>query len=159
MSLGGFGAMRERAVLITNNPNLRRWVFPESSIDGKRGHNVSVPAGSVMMVDGSSLDVLVSVRDAVHLGSRLLTHPLCGNLRPYQQPFRSVLIKKEENMNCLVDLESLSMIEEAVLVYRGCDAVLPLPHNLPDALREDYAFVDAELMRESLERYGLLQKC
>ena len=148
--------MLERAVLITNNPNLSRWVFPKRPIVGKSNHDVSAPAESVVMVEGSALDVLMFVRDAVHLGSRLLTHPLCGNLRPYQQPFRSVLINKQKNMDSTVDLESLLMIEEAVLVYRGCGFALPLPANLPDAAREDYALVDAELMRESLTQYGLL---
>ena len=64
--------MQNNTVLITNNEELSRIV--------RNGR----------FVEGSSLDVLVSVRSSVHLGGRLLTHPLCGNLRPYQQPFRSV---------------------------------------------------------------------
>ena len=148
--------MRKRAVLVTNNSDLRRWVLLKRPIGGERGRDALPSTECVVMVNGSSLDVLVTVRDAVHLGSRLLTHPLCGNLRPHQQPFRSILI--EENRDSPVDLESLSMIEEAILVYCGCGAALPLPHDLPDAAREDYAFVDAELMRESLMRYGLLQR-
>lgn len=129
--------MRE-CVVVTNNPALYQTV--------SSGH----------LVKGSSLDVLISVRDAVHLGSRLLTHPLCGNLRPYQQPFRSVLIQK--NPGALVELESLSFIEEAILAYRSCQDRLLLPETLSDATRGDYAFVDFELMRESLERYGLLPR-
>ena len=105
-------------------------------------------------VKGSSLDVLVRVRDGVHRGDRLLTHPLCGNLRPYQQPFRSVLI--EEHPGELVDLDSLSMIEQAVAVYKSCEGRLLIPEELDDDTRADYAFIDAELMRESLERYGQL---
>jgi hypothetical protein len=54
-----------------------------------------------------------------------------------------------------VDLESLSLIDSAVTIYRGC-ARLPLPEDLDAAVRRDYAFVDFELMRESLERYGVL---
>lgn len=137
MSLG-VNTMRGSVVLITNNPNLHRAV-----------HNGR-------LISGSSLDVLVAVRDAVHMGSSLLTHPLCGNLRPYQQPYRSVLLK--ENPGALVDLESLSMIEEAVLVYRSCEDRLLYPWMLGDATRVDYAFVDCELMRESLEQYRMLPK-
>ena len=107
-------------------------------------------------VGGSSLGVLVVVRDLVHRGSRLLTHPLCGNLRPYQQPFRSVLI--EERPGALVDLESLSLIEEAVAVYKACEGRLLVPGELDDETRADYAFIDAELMRESLEQYGQLSR-
>ena len=145
--------MRNCAILLTNNSSLRRWI------------------SSTHLVKGSSLDVLVTVRDAVHGGAYLLTHPLCGNLRPHQQPFRSVLIKEisdfPEEVRRLagsvpvghparVDLDSLSMIEEAVLLYRAHEDRLLLPENLPEATREDYAFIDAELMRESLAQYGLL---
>ena len=107
-------------------------------------------------VKGSSLDVLIRVRDGVHRGDRLLTHPLCGNLRPYQQPFRSILI--EEHPGELVDLDSLSLIEEAVAVYKACEGRLLLPENLTEETRADYAFIDAELMRESLEQYGQLRR-
>ncbi|MCR5347934.1 MAG: GrdX family protein [Fretibacterium sp.] len=122
-------------ILVTNNEELCRCV--------QKGR----------FVDGSSLDVLISVRDLVHRGNILLTHPLCGNLRPYQQPFRSILI--EERPGDLVDLDSLSLIEEAVGVYQS--ARLLLPQDLDKDTRADYAFIDAELMRESLERYGQLR--
>ncbi|MDR1875856.1 MAG: GrdX family protein [Synergistaceae bacterium] len=128
----------QKRVMMTNNSALCR----------------IVPAGR--LVKGSSLDVLTAVRDAVHLGSLLLTHPLCGNLRPYQQPFRSVLM--QENPGALVHLESLSMIEDAVLLYRSCRDRLVFPNMLPEPLRADYAFVDFELMKESLELYGLLPR-
>ena len=127
--------MRSNVVLLSNNESLARSV--------KNGRFVA----------GSSLDVLIAVRDAVHLGGRLLTHPLCGNLRPYQQPFRSVLV--EEFPGELVDLESLSMIENAVSIYKSCEKRLLLPQDLDEGKRADYAFIDGELMKESLERYGL----
>ena len=131
-------AMQNNTVLVSNNEGLCR------NVRGGR------------FVSGSSLDVLVSVRNSVHLGSRLLTHPLCGNLRPYQQPFRSVLI--QEFPGELVDLESLSIIEEAVAVYKSCGDRLLLPEHLDEPTHADYAFIDAELMRESLERFGMLPR-
>lgn len=85
-----------------------------------------------------------------------MTHPLCGNLRPYQQPFRSILI--EEHPGELVDLDSLSLIEEAVAVYKACEGRLLLPEDLTEDTRADYAFIDAELMRESLVQYGQLRR-
>lgn len=106
-------------------------------------------------VNGSSMDVFVAVRDLVHRGCLLLTHPLYGNLRPHQQPFRSILLEEREG---LVDLDSLSWIEEAVAVYRAEEGRVPLPDALPEGTRADYAFIDAELMRESLERYGQLRR-
>ncbi|MDR1377556.1 MAG: GrdX family protein [Synergistaceae bacterium] len=127
-------------VLMTNNSSLHRLI------------------SSARFVNGSSLDVLIAARDAIHLGGRLLTHPLCGNLRPHQQPFRSVLIEEVQNGGVpggLVDLDSLSLIEEAVLVYRDCPKRLPLPDEFPAETRQDYAFIDVELMRESLTQYKM----
>ena len=110
----------------------------------------SVKAGE--FIDGSALDVLIQVRSLVHLGSTVLTHPLCGNLRPNHQPFRSVIIDEKSG---LVDLESLSLIEEAVHVYESCNLVLPCA--LDEAQRVDYAYIDSELMRVSLEQFGLFK--
>ena len=142
----GDDTMRKDVVLITNNPCFKQ------SIDSSR----------LMFLHGASLDVLTAARDAVHLGSELLTHPLYGNLRPNQQPFRSILLRnpaqKERNFNSVAYLESISTIEEAVMLYRGYGGRLPDPECLPDAMRDDYAFVDSELMRESLALYGLLPK-
>ena len=124
--------------LITNNTDLSR-ITP-----------------STRLIDGSSLDVLLCVRGLVHSGSRILTHPLCGNLRPNHQHFRSVII---DELPGPVDIDSLSLIEEAVSVYRSCVPLyLPLPGDLDELTRKDYAYIDAELMRESLKQYRLLPK-
>ena len=121
--------------LITNNKDLLDYV------------------SSGEFINGSSLDVLVCVRSLVHLGSKILTHPLCGNLRPNHQPFRSIIIDKTSG---LVDLESLTLIEEAVHVYESCKLITP--QELDEATRSDYAYIDSQLMRESLEQYRLINK-
>ena len=102
-------------------------------------------------VKGSSLDVLIRVRSLVHSGSIILTHPLCGNLRPNHQPFRSVIV---DELHGSADLVSLSVIESAVSVYQSSSLILP--DELDNASRADYAYIDAELMRESLGQYGLI---
>ena len=123
---------KKMSMLITNNADLSQQI------------------SSCRFIDGSSLEVLVHVRSLVHSGSRLLTHPLCGNLRPNHQPFRSVIVDEYTGS---ADLESLTMIEEAVRIYQSCKILLP--YELDEPVRKDYAYIDSELMRESLERYGL----
>ena len=69
--------MAGRAILITNNPS-----FPSR-----------VPAGvDVLLLDGGARDALTMARDRVHQGWRLANHPLYGNFRPHQQPYRSLLL-------------------------------------------------------------------
>ena len=121
--------------LITNNTNLLRQVV------------------SANLVAGSSLDVLIRVRSLVHSGSTLLTHPLCGNLRPNHQPYRSVIV--DEHIGS-VDIDSLTLIEDAVRIYQSCKVILP--GEIDELTRKDYAYIDAELMTASLEQYGLITK-
>ncbi|MBQ3626010.1 MAG: GrdX family protein [Synergistaceae bacterium] len=106
---------------------------------------------SYEFIDGSAIDALIAVRDYVHQGGVILTHPLCGNLRPYQQPFRSVLLEIKNN---ILDLESLSLIEHAIEIYNSVKNI-----NIKELSREHYAdfsFIDAELMRESLNQFNLI---
>ncbi|MCL2009780.1 MAG: GrdX family protein [Synergistaceae bacterium] len=141
--------MRKDVVLITNNPCFQQLIEPPR----------------LTFLHGTSLDVLTTARDAVHLGSELLTHPLYGNLRPSQQPFRSILLKNPQppqreggKFVFPAYLESISAIEDAVLLYAGYGSRLLAPESLTDAAREDCAFVDSELMRDSLTLYGLMRR-
>ena len=138
--------MRKNFILVTNNH------YFQQSIESSR----------IQFIRGTSLDVLLAARDAIHMGSDLLTHPLYGNLRPNRQPFRSILLQnpaqKERNFNTSAYLESVSRIEEAILLYRCYGSRLKAPESLTKATRKDYAFVDCELMRESLALYGVLPK-
>jgi len=129
-------------ILFTNNPIIKDEII----------NNLEF-----VFIGGASLDVLKGVRDKVHLGARLLTHPLYGNLRPYQQPFRTVLAANERKASSC-DFESLSLIEKAIEVYQSCFDRLIKPGDLPELLRDEYAFVDFELMRESFSRFRLINK-
>lgn len=124
--------------LFTNNPLI------ETKVTAKHCR--------VQFIKGTSLEVLLSLRDAVHLGGKLLTHPLYGNLRPYQQPFRTVLA---EDIKGKCDFESLSLLENAIDVYQSCIDRLVKPLDLSGELRADYEFVDFELMRESFAQYRI----
>lgn len=103
-------------------------------------------------IEGTAQDVFVAARDLVHQGWRLLTHPLYGNFRPLQQPFRSVLLQKPSLFPAPVDMDSLKLLEEALAFH-----ALPKETSAADAgfasnTLEDLAFLDMELMKESLLR-------
>jgi len=115
-----------------------------------------VPRVSSIEMLKTSLDVLVRSRDLVHQGNRLLTHPLCGNLRPYQQPFRSVLIEMNPQADpAKVDPWSLELIENALSVYRSCQDRLLEPGFLSRQAEDDCALLDLELMNKSLEEHHM----
>ncbi|MCL1940699.1 MAG: GrdX family protein [Synergistaceae bacterium] len=132
--------MSRSYVLFTNNPVMKKKITNETL--------------EFTFIGGTSLDVLKGARDSVHMGAKLVTHPLYGNLRPHQQPYRTILAVRE-NGSRACDLESLSLIENALGVYQSCADRLIKPEDLPELLRDDYAYVDYELMRESFSRYRI----
>ena len=106
-------------------------------------------------VPGGGMQVLLVARDRVHSGTRLLSHPLSGNFRPHQQPYRTVVLQDPSSEERgILDLPSLHLLEEALEVYRSCASRIEDPRDCPCA--EDYSLLDFELIRETLSRYGLL---
>lgn len=117
--------------------------------------------GSLCFIfEGQARSVLLAARELIHQGWVLLGHPLYGNYRPNQQPYRSLLLKFDsrsvaasdgvERINA--DAASLHLIEEALLVYRDCHVLSP--DDAPAVMREDCSCLDLELMRQTLVQSG-----
>ena len=127
-----------RFVLLTNNPRYQgRDDLPVDYREGAAG-----------------IEIVTAGRDLIHLGWQLLNHPLYGNFRPHQQPFRTLLLKKDDKAP--FDEYGLRLIEEAMGVYTACTRPLTPPLTPPRMLR-DCAEIDFELMRETLLKSGLIR--
>jgi hypothetical protein len=123
----------------------------------------AVPGSSCFLYDGSALPVLFAARDLIHAGWRLLHHPLYGNYRPHQQPYRTVLLAWRdaaadsdhvgEIRRTHTDPESLHFIE-AVLALFGTSRILA-PDMAPPSFLKDCAALDFELMRLPLRQAAL----
>ena len=61
--------------------------------------------------DTDYLGVLKIVRDRVHLGCRLLTHPLSGSVKPGETPYKTVILSAERGS---LDEQALSIIEDSI---------------------------------------------
>ena len=59
------------------------------------------------------LELLERVRDLVHKGAVLLTHPQAGSIKPGETPYRTVMVRMP-SAGAQVDAESLSLIESAI---------------------------------------------
>ena len=116
-------------IIMTNNPLVR---------DRYRGQY------SVEYQDGVYMDLLVRVRDKVHAGHKLLTHPLSGSVKPNETPYKSVMISQKRGP---MDLESLSIIEEAIVACRK----FPVKYDgLPQRVLEDFQLVDLTLIDSAI---------
>lgn len=96
-------------------------------------------------VDGGVAGVYRAARDAVHLGCRLINHPLAGSVKPNESPYRSLVLSQGGGM---LDLRSLQLIEDAIAVLKK----LPKRHTDPywQAMAADYQVIDLDLLDSAL---------
>lgn len=102
----------------------------------------------VKYIDGDVLSVMKTVRDYVHEGARLLSHPLSGSIKPNENPYKSIAVDlcRED----VLDFESLEIIEKSILTVEKF-LNIGLKHS---GIKEksDYELIDLTLMDSALRR-------
>jgi hypothetical protein len=88
----------EPLIIVTNNP------MSKEQFESKY---------TVVFIKRSMMDILKKVRNNIHDGHKLLTHPLMSSVKPNETPYRTICISKEKLRE--VDLQSLSIIEESIM--------------------------------------------
>lgn len=88
----------KRNILITNNPMIAELI---------KSDRVNI----LFFKNLSYFDMLNKVRDLVHVGHKLLTHPIVSSIKPDEMPYKTVLLTEKEDA---VDIESLSLIDSAI---------------------------------------------
>lgn len=75
------------------------------------------------LLECSALDIFINGRDLIHQGWELLNHPLYGNFRQGEQPFRSILLRFQPNRikNSSIETESSSSATKNSSVQEGYD--------------------------------------
>jgi len=121
-----------KAIVVTNNLKVKQRYDKE--------HNVR-------FIDGSLLDVLTAVRDRIHEGHKLLTHPLAGSVKPNETPYRSILISYDKND---LDLDSLLMISSSIeTVQKFLNIKKPIEWK--EKILEDFMEIDLDLISSGIE--------
>lgn len=131
--------MRENVRVETNNPLVRDRL------------SACLP---VVYRELTFLPFLVSLRDEIHQGSILLSHPLSGSIKPGETPYKSVLMAAGREGS--LDLDSLHLIEEAISTSKKLMARHPRQVELlSDSVKKDFQVVDLTLIASALESMGL----
>ncbi|MCX7884895.1 MAG: GrdX family protein [Caloramator sp.] len=125
--------MKENALIITNNDLVSKILN-----SGKY---------KIIFVNGTLMDVLIKVRDYIHKGHKLLTHPLMGSVKPNETPYKTVLIS-EKNYE-YVDIQSLMYIENSIEVSQNLIRNRQ-PRNWPDKVLEDFKIIDFDLINNAI---------
>jgi len=127
--------LNKKILVITNNPEVLR------IYDKKFQMNFN---------QGNYYDVLKEVRDLVHKGYELVTHPLVGSVKPNETPYRSIILKQGQS----TDMQSVEIIETSIETYEKFEKMKKAPQWGQKVL-EDFQFVDLKLFESSFESMNL----
>ena len=88
--------------------------------------------------------ILTIVRDAVHRGAVLISHPMSGSIKPNESPYKSVVMSDEKGE---LHMGSLQTIEDAIVTLRKFRE-----KNLEydEGVLEDFAVIDLDLMDSAM---------
>jgi len=111
-------------ILVTNNPMVKTLL--------KEAYRVE-------FLDTDLTGILTNVRDKVHKGHRLLTHPLMGSVKPNESPYKTVLVTSKPEA---IDTQSVTIIEECIQ-----NVLKFTPKNIPGRYLDDLQMVDLSLIR------------
>ena len=95
-------------------------------------------------ISGGVGDVFTAVRNAVHRGAVLISHPLSGSIKPNESPYKSVMASTAIGP---LHTDSLSLIEGAAAVLKKMP---PKHRSYPETVLEDFAVIDLDLMNSAL---------
>lgn len=87
-------------------------------------------------------DVLHKVRDLIHSGHKLLTHPQASSLKPNQTPYRSVILYEKADGD---NTEDILLIEKALERHEQWSARKKTP-NYNKEIDDDYKLIDLSMM-------------
>jgi len=93
-------------------------------------------------IETSLLGILTKVRDYIHKGHKLLTHPLSGSIKPNETLYKSVLISEVPTQT---DTQSVKIIEDCIVSAQKFVKI-----DIPEKHKKDLQTVDLSLIRSML---------
>lgn len=122
-------------ILISNNPLVK------SDLNKSLEYAIDIE-----YYDIDYLEILKKVRDKIHIGHKLLTHPLSGSIKPNETPYKSIVISSSKSN---LDNDSLSIIEGSIstTVKFLNDMKTPLWR---DEILKDFQIIDFTLIKNAI---------
>ena len=115
--------------VVTNSPLPRDWWRERESVNMR-----------ILWQEGDFSDVLAAARDMVHMGWRMLNHPLSSSIKPNQTLYKTLVLRQGTGL----DYESLAAIEAAIAAVKKLG---PFPGGSERALA-DLQLIDLDLCKE-----------
>ncbi|GAA0775383.1 GrdX family protein [Clostridium subterminale] len=124
--------MIEPLFIVTNNP------MSKEKFEGKY---------KVEFIDVPQLDILKKVRNYIHKGNRILTHPLMGSVKPNETPYRTVCVSVEVVDG--VDLQSLEIMENSIVTTEKFLRDFNTP-QWSEKILADFQLIDSDLIDHAI---------
>ena len=103
-------------------------------------------------------EILKMARDRIHMGHKLVIHPMMGRIKPHETPFKSVFLEipdERENSegSFITDMTSVTIIEDSIA------ETAKLIHNTyrqkyDEQLLSDLSYIDFILIKSGIEEYS-----
>lgn len=122
-----------KMTIITNNPRVNEHYSDKFNLE--------------FFPDDTQAEILKRARNKIHLGAKLLIHPMPGRIKPHETPYKSVLLEEgasETNFYSVVIIEdSIKMTEKYLnnTVYT----------KYYDELTQDLQYIDKLLLDSGIE--------
>ena len=103
-----------------------------------------------LLENGSYIDVLIKVRNYIHKGYRLETHPMAGSLKPNQIPYKTIIISDSE-----VEKEEFYQFEMVMEnSIQSCEKFMKdrRTPDWPENILEDFRDVDLSLIEGAVKK-------
>ena len=126
-----------KTLIITNNPKVNIEFSNKEQIDFRP--------------EAGQEHILRAARDLIHLGARLVMHPMMGRIKPHETPYKSVFMEVPDEP-CELDTESLIIIEDSIA---ETDKYLNNTYmrKYDDSLLPDLQYIDLLLLKTGIEEY------
>lgn len=103
--------------------------------------------GVEYLEDQDYLDVLLRVRDRIHTGWHLLTHPQASNLKPNQCPYKTILITQGRAAEPME--RDLELIENSIAAYHKFTKGM-VPPNWSEKALKDFKTIDLSVVESAI---------
>lgn len=124
------------SIIITNNPYVNEKYKDRFEMNYKEDFNY--------------LQILDFLRDRIHEGHKLLTHPLSGSIKPNETPYKTIMISKEKGS---LDSDGLMIVEESIATTKKFMTNKPTPDWVERVL-DDFRVIDLSLIENVIDKLG-----
>jgi len=133
------GGEKMKYKLVTNNS----FVHDEYSKPGIDKNLVEL----IYNPEDGFIETLKRVRDLVHDGHELLTHPLTGSVKPYETPYKSIAVSAKAGS---LNMDSLKIIEDAIVLTQ--QFLDDYDHReFSERVYNDFRLIDYNLIKSGIE--------